>query len=326
MTVAQELRRKGHKVGIFTLGGPWAFKAKRFARVHTRRFTSTELRRVVAVDEYDVVHAHDSPSFRLIAQTALPKRTRVLLTIHGTYIPRAVIRRCIPKVSRFIVVSPALLGFTRDVGVPAAKVSLVENGVSMESFLGTSKNNRRHLFGIPKHAKVIGYAGRFTAGKALLGRHIVNVLKAYAKSQRNVRVLVAGRGSGRIVNHETFCRVLDHVDNMQAFYNSCDVVVGAGRVALESLACGTATIAVGINHYVGPVMPATWTRAVKGNFGDHGFTMHTWTNTRLQSDVHRLLHPTAKLQRDLQEVTRRVRLRYSSQAMARRVELLYRVR
>lgn len=327
MTLAQELRRKGHQVGIFTLGGPWMYKAKRFARIHSGRFTVGELRQVLAANRYDVVHAHDGPGFRLIAQTTVPKRTRVFVTVHGTYIPRLVIRKCVPKVSRFITVSPVMFAYvTRYCGIPSSKVSLIENGVSMKRLQGAHRGKIQKRFGIPKDVKVIGYAGRFTAGKTLLGRRIVNVLTAHANSQKNVWVVVAGRGSRRILKNATRCQVLGHIDNMQAFYSSCDIVVGAGRVALESLASGTPTIAVGINHYVGPVVPATWPKAVKGNFGDHGFTMHNWTKARLQSDIRKLLHPTAKLKRDLHEATRRVQLRYSSAAMARRVESLYLIR
>ncbi|WAH39791.1 glycosyltransferase family 4 protein [Alicyclobacillus fastidiosus] len=324
MNLANQLRRRGHQVGIFTSGGLWAKKARELGiKVHQQKFTSKQLSQVILRNNYSVIHAHDTRSLRLIEHTEIPSKTHAFLTIHGMYIDGPLIRRCLNKTSRVIVVSPALQTYVAHVGVSSSKVTLIKNGISMTDFKGTTNKRLRARYRIPDNVKVIGYAGRFTLQKRLLGKRVVKILEGISRSRRDVWVLVAGRGSQLSVKNSVRCRVLGHVDDMQTFYNSCDIVIGSGRTAIEALACGVPTIAVGTKGYIGPVLRSTWLKAVKCNFGDHVLNRMKWTNEKLRNDTHNLLHRSNRVNSELKIIYRRVRLQYSDITKVKEVEQMY---
>lgn len=291
--------------------------------VHHYRFTSQALSQVIVRHAYHVIHAHDNPSLRLIEHTQIPAKKRVFMTIHGMYIDGSLIRRCLTKTSHVIVVSPALRAYVTHLGIPSSKVKLIKNGVSMTNFKVTTNQYRPARYGIPNHMKVIGYVSRFTLQKRLLGQRIVRILAGISRNRRDVCVLVAGRGSQTSVRNSVRCRVLGHVDDMTAFYNSCDVIIASGRTAIEALACGVPTIAVGTGGYMGPVLPSTWLQAVNSNFGDHVINRTNWTNAKLLNDTRNLLDRSNKVNGELKVIYQRVRLHYSDESKIRQLKQTY---
>ncbi len=59
-----------------------------------------------------------------------------------------------------------------------------------------------------------------------------------------------------------------HQQDLKPFYQKADVVVGAGRVALEAMALKRPVVALGEKMYVGPLFPENIETAEKTNFGD----------------------------------------------------------
>jgi peptidoglycan/xylan/chitin deacetylase (PgdA/CDA1 family) len=56
--------------------------------------------------------------------------------------------------------------------------------------------------------------------------------------------------------------------DLKPYYQKADLVVGAGRVALEAMALKRPVVAIGERRYVGPLLPANIETAKKTNFGD----------------------------------------------------------
>lgn len=63
-------------------------------------------------------------------------------------------------------------------------------------------------------------------------------------------------------------RFTGQVADVSHFYRDADLVIGAGRVALEAMIAGKPVIAVGEGCYIGPVGTKTIARAKATNFGD----------------------------------------------------------
>jgi glycosyltransferase involved in cell wall biosynthesis len=112
-------------------------------------------------------------------------------------------------------------------------------------------------------------------------------MRQFTFDHSNIYVLVAGRNSKTAVESGRRMVVTGHISQMRHFYNACDVVVGTGRVALESLACGVPTIAVGSKRFMGLVTPSNLSRTLQYNFGDHASHNRPWSDTQLS---HALLH------------------------------------
>ncbi|MEH6649127.1 MAG: polysaccharide deacetylase family protein [Motiliproteus sp.] len=83
-------------------------------------------------------------------------------------------------------------------------------------------------------------------------------------------------------------RFTGQTDDVTQYYHQADLVIGAGRVALEAMQLSKPVMAVGECCYVGPVEPATIQLAKATNFGDcfapAGIDWEALTN-----DLHRLL-------------------------------------
>jgi peptidoglycan/xylan/chitin deacetylase (PgdA/CDA1 family) len=81
------------------------------------------------------------------------------------------------------------------------------------------------------------------------------------------------------------------VDNVAEIIRQQDVVIGAGRVALEAMQLGVPVIAVGERGYVGPVNDDTIAVARATNFGDCNFEVNSDDVTaRLRADLDALLN------------------------------------
>lgn len=63
-------------------------------------------------------------------------------------------------------------------------------------------------------------------------------------------------------------RLQGFVSDVDAVYRASDLVIGAGRVAIEAMRLGRPVIAVGENRYIGPVDADTIALAKATNFGD----------------------------------------------------------
>ncbi len=90
--------------------------------------------------------------------------------------------------------------------------------------------------------------------------------------------------------------LVDFVSDVTPFMRKADLVIGAGRVALEAMACGRPVIAVGERAFVGLVNESTIARAKATNFGDCAETEFPDID-RLEDEVTRFL--SGKLETDL---------------------------
>lgn len=332
LSLATALVQRGHKVGLFTSGGPW-LKFYRNAGVtihqvpgfvHSPISVQTTLRNVLRTHSYQVLHLHDSAGLMLLTQRRVPSDVRVIATVHGTYLSPPLLRKADPLVHRFIAVSQAVQKWLVTVGVQASKQEVIPNGVSTIRFSPKQKSSARKSFGIPQAAFVIGYAGRFTLGKHLVSMKVARALRAYQKSNPDVVVLIAGNQSRLAIGRWQSKRyvVLGSYADMPTFYRACDLVVGTGRVALEALSCACPTIAVGESKYIGCLNALQLTSEIASNFGDQG-PKANWTEKQLKEDIA-LVKDNLKANIQQAEESRRAIIKqFSQNTMAASVQKLY---
>lgn len=334
-TLARELQRSGHTVGVFSSGGQWvSYFQQHGIRVHISNGdkSSPQIRQVVHDFNYRVVHAQDSWSFSQMPQFQDKHHIRVIYTVHGRYTTPQVLKRYSPFAHAIIAVSPSLQYYVQKCGIPARKIHLIQNGIDLTVFHPASpmndegrrqRLNFRTRYGIPEGAFVIGYAGRFTFDKVGLSKRIALVLAHFAKTYSNTYVIVAGRNSAKSMISTINCKVIGHVSNMNDFYHACDVVVGTARVAMESLVSAVPTIAVGYAKYIGIIDSNTVSPASQSNFGDHGTTRLPWSNRDLLNDIQLIRSHLGLYRTKAVYVSRIVRERYSSRQMVKRILKLY---
>lgn len=113
-----------------------------------------------------------------------------------------------------------------------------------------------------------------------------------------------------------------HQPNLAPFYRKADVVVGAGRVALEAMALGKPVVALGERRYVGPLTPKKADLAKATNFGDcHAEEKFDWE--ALGKDLATLLM-NASLRRKVAATGQALlKAEYDMDAVFPRMERLY---
>jgi L-malate glycosyltransferase len=334
ITLANELKKLGHQVVIYTSGGEWVQQVRNLGiqvqtdpgmkRTSTRAQSSAIVKRYLLKQRFHVIHVHDAASFQCFSEaiTGMVRRPKLVFTVHGPYVARAALLLAQDKADAVIAVSSEIRR-SLPLFVNRRKVSIVPNGIQTNVFQPTSGQAFRIRRGIPQTAFVVGYCSRFTFDKLTLGMRIVRGLIQYAENHPNVHVVVAGRGSKQRIPSSRRVHIVGHVEHMPSFLSACDVMMGTARTAVEGLLCGVPVVTIGKAGYHGLVSSHNLSQMISTNFGDHG-KQHTWTSQRLHADLRRVQRQRAKYHEQTQAVRKIIANRLSAGQMAKRVQDIYR--
>lgn len=240
-----------------------------------------EIEKIIDFENITHVHIHQVFSGFLAGQAAKNKGIPTILTIHGTYYPKAEVEKLLKLSDAVICVSPPLCDYVKELGIE--NPYLVPNGINLEDYPITTVNEEiRNNLNIPKDAIVVLYASRITWAKA----HVCSILLRACKDLKlnpipNLHVIVVGDGN-RLTDvralanviiemcTDNFIHIVGEQKDMHAYYSTADFVVGTGRVALEAMASEKQIIAVGNHGYFGVVNDENFEEAWAHYFGDHG--------------------------------------------------------
>ncbi len=335
LSLAKALLKMGHAVGIVTKGGPLAENFRRSGvRVHIvqrgakRREMAQKVREVIYKGQYQLVHAHDSDWFSVIGGYASLIPVPKVITIHGKYHLVPILKRVFPRVNSIIVVSPSIYSWVLRHGARKYKISLIPNGIDVDLY-----SPRKNGYGRKPNALIAAYVGRFSGVKAHVARKVIIASDLVSKQYKNFEIHMKGIGLSRSqlirvatrINSRQRRRIVHFepvVQSVQNTYVKADLVIGAGRVAMEAMASGKPVIAAGVAGYHGIVTPASLQSAIYSNFGDH-FAKRLTKPEILAKDIKYLLH-RPKLIRTLGEFGRKAIItRFAIQRVARKIHMVY---
>jgi len=320
------------------------------------------LRRLIRERGIRVVHAH-SRAASWVAFFATRRTPAVLVsTLHAIQPPHRSARAFSVYGSEMIAVSRSVEeNAVRDLGLPPARMHVVPNGVDLERFRpGASGADARRALGLPPDGPVIVLVGRLSGPRVPVARFFISEVFSRVRGPfPAARLVVVGgmtmppdfgefvaeqnrRFSGTVISgpggvgaggakdgpvwgafSSGAVRLLGHLSDVGPALAAADVVVGAGRSAIEALASGRPVVAIGETNYVGVVAENTAAEALRTNFGD--------TGTRADAEAARIAADLIAL---LQDAGRREALAawgrafaeryYDAAATWRRVEGIYR--
>ncbi len=153
------------------------------------------------------------------------------------------------------------------------KLSLVKNGINLDSwnYQKCEHNGQK---------KIVAYVGRLSGFKGdtllkLIEESFPKILEKIPEVEIHIiggmneksKILPTIEKTNKRVGKD-FIIPKGFSRNVQEIYQTADVVVGSGRVAMEALACGARVVAVGESNYVGILSEETKEAAVATNFGD----------------------------------------------------------
>lgn len=266
-TVGNELTRRGHQVFYVsdTLTKPTlgqVFKLRFNKRSILRRFWHVfYLVYLIKKHHIQLVHAHSRASGWSSYVACKLTGTPMITTVHGRQ-PVHASRKAFHALGfRAVAVCEDIASQIIDnLGVDPAIVQVLRNGIETDKFQPVP---------IPDNDKpVIAIIGRLSGPKGeLCYRLLDEVLDLEAC---RVRVVSGTQVPARFARFQDKVDFVGYVDDVPALMAGCDLVIGAGRVAMEALLCGRPAFAIGEARAIGLVTEQNLDEALASNFGDIG--------------------------------------------------------
>ncbi|MNF49931.1 Polysaccharide deacetylase [compost metagenome] len=147
-----------------------------------------------------------------------------------------------------------------NLGVDPAMVQVLRNGIETDKFQPVPAPDN------PK--PVIAIIGRLSGPKGELCYRLLDEVLDLDACQ--VRVVSGTRVPERFARFQDKVDFVGYVDDVPALLAQCDLVIGAGRVAMEALLCGRPAFAIGEAKALGLVTEQNLDEALASNFGDIG--------------------------------------------------------
>lgn len=267
--LGNELSQRGHQLvyvsDTLTLPVEGVVKRLRFnKRSVLRRFWHVGyLIYLIKRHKIQLVHAHSRASGWSSYVACKLTKTPMVTTVHGRQPVHASRKRFHAMGFRALAVCEDIADqIIGELGVDKKSVSVVRNGVDVSRFLPRQR---------PQNPKpVIAIVGRLTGPKGDLAFRLLDQvldLDAY-----EVRVIT---GSAMTSRFEGFKEKVDFrfsVNDMPSELAQADLVIGAGRVAIEALLMRVPVFAAGEAKIYGLIDASNLPEAMSSNFGDIGNT------------------------------------------------------
>ncbi|WP_324012904.1 polysaccharide deacetylase family protein [Aeromonas hydrophila] len=266
-TVGNELTRRGHQVFYVsdTLTKPTlgeVFKLRFNKRSILRRFWHVfYLIYLIKKHHIQLVHAHSRASGWSSYVACKLTGTPMITTVHGRQ-PVHASRKAFHALGfRAVAVCEDIAHQIIDnLGVDPAIVQVLRNGIETDKFQPVPA---------PTNARpVIAIVGRLSGPKGELCYRLLDEVLDLDACQ--VKVVSGSQLPARFQRFQERVDFVGYVENVPALMAQCDLVIGAGRVAMEALLCGRPAFAIGEAKAIGLVTEDNLDEALASNFGDIG--------------------------------------------------------
>jgi len=280
----------------------------------------------------DILHPHDYKTNVLAVLLARMFRVKLVTTLHG-YVTIGgrldwyyrLDRWAIRRMDHVIVVSDDLLDVIRDIGVPAERVSLIENAIDAAEYRrrGPAAAAKARL-GVPPGRFVIGAVGRLAPEKGF--DNLIRAVARLVSDHWDIELWIAGEGDERErllalaseLNLGERVRLLGQRSDLVELYQAFDVFVlsslreGLPNVVLEALAVEVPVVATSV---------AGVPRVLEN--GQNGFIVRSGTPEELSGAISLLLDDEQLCERFAQAGRRTVEERYSFRVRMDKVKQVY---
>ena len=237
-----------------------AFRLPLSARFSPWKDVASALRFRSLTRKADVVHAHGLRAGWIAALAHLSRPFPLVVTAHNLIEPAGPLARrgltLIGRRARRVVgVSEAVAEGLKTAGIPAAKISVIPNGIDLAYFSQTTERRAaRQQLAVPESAFVVGCVARLSSEKG------IDVLLGAARLTPKLTFLIAGDGPEREALVRALppnARLLGRVSDTRVLLGAADVLAipsrreGQGIVALEAMAAGVPLVASRVGGLAG---------------------------------------------------------------------------
>ena len=266
-TLGDELNRRGHRVFYVsdTLTKPHQgqfFRLRFNKRSIPRRFWHVGyLIYLIKKHRIQLVHAHSRASSWSCYLACKLTGTPMITSVHGRQPVHASRKKFHALGDRALAVCEAVRDqLISALGVEPGLIAIGRNGI-----------DTRHYQPVPapvNERPVISIVGRLTGPKGELCYRLLD--QCLDTDRYRVQVASGSELPERFRRFQDKVEFLGYVRDVPGLMATSDLVIGAGRVAMESILMGRPTFAIGEASAPGLVTPDNIDAAMAGNFGDIG--------------------------------------------------------
>lgn len=245
-----------------------------------RRSNILEIRKIIKENSIDIVHANSRASAWVGHFASKRECIPFIVSIHGLSGMRFS-KKLVPALGdKTIAVSEYIQEITmKDFGIRKNSIDVIRNGFNFDEVIKRSKEDTK-VYYKNKNEYLVTYIGRATGPKKDIVLALVNEIIPKAKADvKNLKFLLLcpGKMSDEIVKYinernkeaeEEYILIDKHKNDVMVSLNQADLVLGAGRSAIEGVVLDKPILFWGESLYGGLLNEKSAGTALKTNFGD----------------------------------------------------------
>ncbi|MGL5123930.1 MAG: polysaccharide deacetylase family protein [Fusobacteriaceae bacterium] len=275
VTLADELIKKGNKVWIVSDTLTKNTNAEYIKLEFNKRKNLIQrykqvknLMKIIKEKDIQVIHAHSRASAWSSNLAAKICRIPMITTVHGRQ-PVHLSRKIIKGFGDYVlpVCENIKNHIVKDLGVREKDIKVLRNPINEEKYVFSKINNL--IFEKP----IVSIIGRLSGPKGDVAYNLL--LELYKNDKVDTQIVGGKEIPERFEKFKDKVKFLGYVDNIPEIIKESHIIIGAGRVVVESILSGRATIAIGEAELVGEVTEENIDSALTTNFGDIGKTSQT---------------------------------------------------
>lgn len=272
VTLSDELIKRGNKVIIVSDTLTKKTQAKYIKLEFNKRGLSQRVKQVQTLlkiikdNDIQVVHAHSRASSWSCEIACKIAGIPLITTVHGrqpVHLSRKIFKAFGDK--SLTVCENIKKHLIDELGVKSSKIEVLRNPIE------TAKYPFNYCDTFEKEERTVSIIGRLSGPKGEVAFKALEILQDIP----NITTQVIGGKDipnkfQKFLNNDRI-KFLGYVDDIPEKIKGSDIVIGAGRVGVESILSGKPLIAIGEAQYVGLVKEDNISQALESNFGDINF-------------------------------------------------------
>jgi peptidoglycan/xylan/chitin deacetylase (PgdA/CDA1 family)/glycosyltransferase involved in cell wall biosynthesis len=297
----------------------------------TRRNNIVQIQKIIKENNIDIVHANSRASAWVGHFACKRENIPFIVTIHGLSGMR-LSKKLVPALGdKTIAVSEYIRDVTmKDFKVNKSQIELIRNGLNIQEVLERSKTKIKTNYKNDKEF-LLSYIGRGTGPKKDIVLALVNEIIPNVKAEiKNLKFLFICPGTlnedilrsiedKNKTAGENYIIIDDHKNDVMATLNQTDMVIAAGRSAIESVLLNKPVLFWGESLFGGVLNNKSLPLALESNFGDSKVLEKVYSD-KIAKEITKAIKDNIKLDASVKS---KVEEEYGLNANAEKVLSLY---
>lgn len=237
---------------------------------------------VYLIKKYDIqiVHAHSRASAWSCHYACKIAKIPMITTVHGRQPVHKSSKKFVPIGYKALVVSENIKkNLVEELNVSESNIEILRNGIDLGKYKIKGKKHKRNIVSI---------IGRLSGPKGDIAYELMEKVFQYEKYK--VQMIGGKEIPEKFDKFKGKVKFIGFTDNIADEIEKSDVIIGAGRVAMEAILMDRNIIAVGEAKGIGLVNRDNVKDAIKSNFGDIGKKLKDGFDfAKIQNDIIKAL-------------------------------------